>query len=473
MSLPKVYARRCIATAIALSIFGSQPGFAQAERQAPFIESHMVFPSSSLELLGLKPVMTVPSGAADRPLDPASSVHDLVVEALIYSLEVQSGQLTSEAAGTSAEVARRALMPRIDATLSNGANLYRTTTQPNTSALFRTDATLVAKQSLWDYGARSEVKRRGSLHQASVADSTGTSLRVSADLISAYLEVVRNRATVDITNDYERTLKRLIDYLRKRTEAGASSQADLDRVRGREEGARSRGLEATAGLAAAGFALKRQLGRVPDQIAIPASIDLKLPGSAELAFSEASANSPELMSARAQLDALGHEYQALRGRFMPKVELELGNARSRNASGTRGATNDIKAMVVMSMSLYASGADDLEMKASAQKRSALHSRIQHAERVLRQDLDVAYSAIDAIHQRLAPAARELEANARVAKTYDEQLLLGGRSLLDLLDAYQRLYEARLGTLQLVILDAQQKYNVVRLLGRIDQLKSGG
>lgn len=443
-----------------------------ADLRTPVLESQSVFPKIALDLLGVNPVLALVADGRQIASSEAASVSSLVREAIDYSLEYRAATESAMASKYSAEVAFRALLPRVDVTVGTGANLYRTTTQPNTTTLNRTDATLMARQSLWDPALRAEVGRKESLRKASDFDSEGAGLRVSAELIAAYLEVVRNRATVDITNDYESTLKRLIDYLRKRADAGATSQADLDRVRGREEGAKSRALEARAGMAAAGFALRRQLGRVPDAISLPASVDMKLPGDIETAFNEASAASPDLKAARAQLEALGYEYKALRGRFLPKFELELSNARSQNASGTPGRTNDLKAMVMMSMSLFASGADDLEMKASAERRAALFSRSMHAERVLKQDLEVAYSTVDAIRQRMEPAVKELEANMRVAKTYDEQLLLGGRTLLDLLDAYQRLYESRLGLLQLVVVDAQQKYNLVRLLGRLEQLRSG-
>lgn len=224
-------------------------------------------------------------------------------------------------------------------------------------------------------------------------------------------------------------------------------------------------------MAAASLALKRQVGRVPEAVQLPVEQDLWLPSNADEAVNEAIVNSPALRAARAQIDALEQEREAVKGRFHPRVELEVSNARTRNASGSNGQTNDVKAMFNVTMNLFSSGADRLEMDAAAMRRASLVSRTMHAERVLRQDIEVAYSAIDAIQQRLVPTVEELAATARVAKAYDEQLLLGGRNLLDLLDAYQRLYEARLGLLNLVVADAQQKYTVVNLLGRLHQLQA--
>lgn len=458
-----------VAAALAVSL-GSAGAWAQSATPER-LDRNAVFPRLALDLLGIKTILSVDTAKA--PGSQPVALHDLVNEALGYSLELQAARESTDAAMSSTEVARRSLMPRVDASLGTGANQYRSTSQPNSPVLQRSDMSITARQPIWDPALRAEVGRKASLEQATGYDSESAALRISGELVTAYLEVIRNRATVDITTDYEQTLKRLIAYLRKRAEGGASSIADLDRVKGREEGAKSRAIEARAGLAAASFALRRQLGRIPGEIALPVSIDMRLPESLDTAFGEASASSPDLRSARAQLDALSYELDGLRGRFMPKVELEVSNAQTRNASGTVGRTNDKKVMLTATMALWTSGADSLEMRASAQRRSALLSRTMHAERILRQDLEVAFSTLDAVRERINPAVLELEANARVARTYDDQLLLGGRSLLDLLDAYQRLYESRLGLLQLVVVDAQQKYNLVRLLGRLEQLKSPG
>ena len=447
----------------------SQPAEAQAPAQDR-LDRNKVFPRYAMDLLGLQPVLAVGPGRAEASATPAP-LHALVNEAITYSLEFRAARETEEAAGSSSEIARRGLMPRVDASVATGENQYRSTSQPFSPVLHRSDMSITATQPLWDPSLRAEVGRKASLSQASAHDVESTGLRVSSETIAAYLEVIRNRATVDITSDYELTLKRLIRYLRTRAEGGATSQSDLDRVRGREEGTRSRALEARAGLAAATFALRRQLGRVPEAVALPVEANLRLPFDVEEAFGEAAASSPDLKSARAQLDALSYEYQGLRGRFMPKIVLEASSARTQNASGTLGHTNDKKLMVLATMSLWSSGADSLELKASSQRRNALLSRTLHAERILRQDIEVAYATVDAIRQRMEPAVLELEANARVAKTYDDQLLVGGRTLLDLLDAYQRLYESRLGLLQLMVTDAQQKFNLVRLMGRLEQLRS--
>jgi len=61
----------------------------------------------------------------------------------------------------------------------------------------------------------------------------------------------------------------------------------------------------------------------------------------------------------------------------------------------------------------------------------------------------------------------MEANGRVAATFEEQYLAGTRQLLDLLDAYERLYQSQTELVTMMISEIQAAYLLRRQMGELD------
>jgi adhesin transport system outer membrane protein len=80
--------------------------------------------------------------------------------------------------------------------------------------------------------------------------------------------------------------------------------------------------------------------------------------------------------------------------------------------------------------------------------------------------------LDSIAPRLDSTLVELSANRKVVSAYREQLFAANRSLLDVLDAYQRLYQSKNDLVALLVAEAQTKLRVAHVTGRLQTLVGG-
>jgi adhesin transport system outer membrane protein len=86
------------------------------------------------------------------------------------------------------------------------------------------------------------------------------------------------------------------------------------------------------------------------------------------------------------------------------------------------------------------------------------------ERKLAQELEAGYVNLEAFDQRFAAARDELTANAAVVKAFQEQMTGANRTLLDVLDAYQRFHQSKLDILQLAVGETQTQLRIAHLTG---------
>jgi outer membrane protein TolC len=74
--------------------------------------------------------------------------------------------------------------------------------------------------------------------------------------------------------------------------------------------------------------------------------------------------------------------------------------------------------------------------------------------------------LEASGQRYSAVRDELESNAKVVAAFRAQMLGSNRSLLEVLDAFQRLHQSRLDLTQSLVSEAQSQLRVAHLTGSL-------
>jgi adhesin transport system outer membrane protein len=219
--------------------------------------------------------------------------------------------------------------------------------------------------------------------------------------------------------------------------------------------------------------LERLTGLAPRALTLAfGATVLRVPQDRNAAAEIALSHNPELAASHIEIEAAEEDRKAQRGRLLPKLAMELSHATSTNAGGTEGKIRDNRAMLVFSAQLYNGGSNWAQVDAAAARRDELVAKATNVERKLVQELEVAYANLDASAVRFAAVRDELDANTKVVTAFRKQLLGANRQLLDVLDAYQRLYQSRLDMTQALISEAQSQLRVAHLTGTIHQLVPG-
>lgn len=416
----------------------------------------------------------------ETPEEARSSSRDLGELTLVaamrgavgYSLEAKAAGVRVEAARQTERAALGQILPRIDAKYSIGQAQFKSTGRPPPDWMERSDSTVSMRQPLLNYGALRTWQQQRHLVEAAEQRRVNTDSSTALEASTAFLAAYQAQLTIEFGREYATMLTDLERYVSARASSGATSPADADRVRARVANTQAILSEARATLLSSLGNLRRLLGGLPDRLSIGGLPPKIAPMALETAAVEAIAANPELQAGRRDIVAASVERDAVRGRFLPTVDLEISQLEFRNASGSPGQQQDKRAMLIMTVPIFTGGGDLATYRALAAKQAEQEFLVGHAERRLRFELENAFSILDSISPRLDSTLIELSANRKVVTAYREQLFAANRSLLDVLDAYQRLYQSKNDLVALLVSEAQTKLRVAHVTGRLHALVSG-
>ena len=453
----------------------SPPGAPPPQLAAPPLPESIVALRLS-DIAGLERVEVDPTlePMRDQTRLEQADVRTSIERALAISDELAGAQARSLAQRFQIDVATGALRPRVDLRMAYGTENSRPSARIDpdagtplaSSTHSRDDSSLVLRQPLYDAGATSERDRQRALLGSSESGVAAARDQVAVDAATAHLDVLQFSLASVFARSYRVELEKLFAQVNARVEAGGASPAEAERVKARAINARSSVIEASGSLESALLSYRRLVGAVPGSIPTD---DVLSPSSLpplEQALARARAENPGLASLRANQRAIEAEVEAARARLRPRLELEVGNYRTRGASGADGTTNEARAMLVLSWNLLSGGSDVAAANAAAARLDENRFRIRDAERRLDDALRISYNTLDAVSRRALSVREEFIANQRVIDAFRTQLLSGNRQLLDVLDAEQRLYQSRVELLRLTVLQASLTLQALRQIGLI-------
>jgi len=83
---------------------------------------------------------------------------------------------------------------------------------------------------------------------------------------------------------------------------------------------------------------------------------------------------------------------------------------------------------------------------------------------LEESVRVGFAALNSANAQIDAMGQAVEANTKVVSAFEEQYASGGRQLLDLLDAYERLYQAQSELARLLVSEATAGFLIRRQMG---------
>jgi adhesin transport system outer membrane protein len=388
----------------------------------------------------------------------AKSLNEAVAAALSSHPQVLAAEAAARAARLDVDQARGGYFPSLDVNLGGGRE---TTESPQLKALGTGSATLSRReagvtltQKLFDgFATRSEVERqnaRVSFSEARVADARET---VALRVVEVYLEILKNQQLVKLARDNIASHLQTLQKVQQRVKGGVSQRVDLQQIEARVALARSTLTAREGRLREAEVNYQRAVGEAPRDLR-----DLKLqPGSlvkdgaidseklaqtVKAATETALARNPNIAAADAEVSAAEAAKKGANAALMPRLNLELGANRNRNISGIEGDFNNETAMVVMRWNLFRGGADQAQEKASAERYMGARDTATDARRQVEERVGVALHAKATSEERLAFLEQHVKSSTEALQSYQAQLDLGRRSLLDVLNAESELFTAR-------------------------------
>jgi len=281
---------------------------------------------------------------------------------------------------------------------------------------------------------------------------------------------------VIFTQQYKANLDKLSERMKDRVSGGGASGVELERIKSRSTTAASAIDEARSEDHAAVVEFHRLTGVMPLGLQIPASLMPAIPTTVDEVLEASLRAYPELRQAEDDSHAADSGIGKAFSNLLPKLAVEYTDTRTWNAGGaafeTLGATsviypytNDRRVMGVFTWTLNG-GVDFGEGMASlARARIASYHAIDVRQR-LEESIRVSYDALNSEYMRFQNTSQALEANQKVTVAFEQQYLAGSRQLLDLLDAYERLYSSQTELVRVMVAEANAGFQLRRSMGEL-------
>jgi len=413
-------------------------------------------PSPLVHAVGLA-VLVLTGTLAAPPVD-AQTLKQAVETTIQSNPQVTSTAALVRAAREDLTQARSGFLPSIDV----GAGVGREHSDiPQTRALGqggvsldRQEAGITLTQRLFDGNAtRSEVQRQAARLDAATGRLSDTRETIALRVAEAYLEVLKNRELLRLA---EENLKAHLETQEKvglRVKAGVSQRADLQQAQGRVALARSVVSARAGGVRTAEASYVRLTGATPGDLTPPETPpaglvragtvdDTAVTRAIRQGVDTAVGGNPALAVANAELSAADAALAGAKSPFMPRINLELAANRNRNIAGTAGDVNNELAMLTMRWNLFRGGADSAQERALAERKFAAKDSVASTRRDVEERVAVAIHRKATSEERLAYLQEHVTYSGDVLRSYQQQLELGRRTLLDVLNAENELFGAR-------------------------------
>ncbi|RKR06871.1 adhesin transport system outer membrane protein [Kushneria sinocarnis] len=327
---------------------------------------------------------------------------------------------------------------------------------------------ITLSQLIWD-GNRTVNRIRQANDEADYQrwQTASAANQIALSTVQAYLEVLLNQQLVELAERNVEQHQRTAADIRRRSEAGAGTTTDTSQVEGRLARARASLVAARNNLEDARSAYIRLVGEAPGQLRLPETVDMTaIPEDLERVMAMATANNPLLIATRESVQAAGHEVAAERGDFLPSFNVEASRLTSRDYDFEGSDADDWKAELVMRYNLYRGGSDLAELRARDHALEAVRHDSDRALREVRDELRLAWNARDYLRNELPYLEQHVDASEQTRTNYRKQFDIGRRTLLDLLDSENEVYDARRARLQAEFDLRRARYRLLAVTGQL-------
>ncbi|MBW2520428.1 MAG: TolC family outer membrane protein [Deltaproteobacteria bacterium] len=406
--------------------------------------------------------------------DTKVMLSDTVITALEYSPQLDVLQNNESAITHERDRAYGGYYPAVDLTFGYGAEAHsdeftRSEQSGDIDHNFydRLEASIRLSQLIYD---GKETKSLVGIEDAKL-DSAGfrtfdNAEAIALDAIIAHFEVNRQRQLVALAEQNVQDHQNILGDLQERQEGGAGSIADVDQTQARLARAFASLAETEGGLRAAEANYMRIVGKLPGDLEnyfVPKEF---VPTSLESAIQATLQNNPKIKALGANVVEAEQRVELSRSSFLPKAYAELSSSYEDQVESSETYEQNNQAMLRLRWNLFNGGSDIADRKASsARKMQAIASRKDQMDVVV-EETRATWAELDASRKQVVAFGDAVTYNQKTLDSYIKQFNVGQRTLLDVLDARNELFQS---SGLLVTAQANEVIAIERLLALSGQL----
>jgi outer membrane protein len=293
------------------------------------------------------------------------------------------------------------------------------------------------QQPIFDgFGTVAGTSEAENLVQAGRAQLTSTEQTVLLSAVTAYMNVVRDAALLDLNRSNEKVLEAQLEATQARFDVGELTRTDVAQAQASLQGAIAARIQAEGQLTASQAIYRQVIGDEPVDVKMPTETPA-LPSSRDESVA-LSRGTPDVRSAEFQERAAKDDIDVQFSDLLPTVSVEGSYQRQVDLGGPDSEVDVGSVIGQVTIPLYQAGAPDSRVRQSKQRYMQQRRLTDEALRAAEQTAVNAWAELQTVIAQTQSFEEQVRANKIALEGVRQEQEVGARTILDVLDAQQAL-----------------------------------
>lgn len=311
----------------------------------------------------------------------------------------------------------------------------------------------------------SETNNARNLVAAGRANLIETEQTVLLEAVTAYINVVRDRAILSLRENNVRVLEQERQATADRFDVGELTRTDVAQADSRLAQAVSERTEAQGSLNSSNANYVEVIGTIPGDLVRP-SLPVGLPGFEEEAVAQAKTNNPSVVAQGFTERAVRSSVELIAGELLPTLSVDGKVLKNKDVLAADTVTTEQSVTINLNVPLYQSGSVYSRIRAAKQSANQSLLRLAEEERQAQESARQSWADLASASSRIVSGEAEIAAQEIAFEGVQQEAQVGSRTVLDVLDAEQELLDSRVDLVVAQRDEIVAAYKLLQAVGRL-------
>jgi outer membrane protein len=375
----------------------------------------------------------------------ADTLREALVSAYQTNPTLTAQRQTLEVTDAEVAIAKAAGRPQVSATVG----LNRAITQNGILETGKGPNVTVGAQvsyPLFNGGrVRNSVRAAETRVLAGRATLTAVEGDVFTNAVAAYMDVIRDRAIVELNQNNVKVLRTNLEATRDRFQIGDLTRTDVAQSEARLQLGFAQLATAQGNATASEATYRQQIGHPPGTLAPPPPLP-PLPATADEAVRIALASNPDLVSIAQEEIASGYDVNVERASRLPTLSATAGADYARSLGHTPGGLSnsgsDTTIGLATTIPIFQGGLPAARIRQAQAQQGQLREQVVGTERAIVQQTRAAFANYQAAQEAIQAQTVAVQANELALEGNRAEQTVGTRTIIEVLNAEQDLLNSQ-------------------------------
>lgn len=294
---------------------------------------------------------------------------------------------------------------------------------------------------------------------------------VLLNTVTAYSNVLRDIAVLDLNKNNEAVLLRQLEATKDRFEVGELTRTDVSQAEARYAKATADRIQSESDLESSRANYKNLVGDLPVDLTTPQQLG-DLPTSAEETLEKASKNNPEFLAAYYDEVAAVENIDQTAGQLLPELNLVASSTTSLESSSQGSRSEDNRIGLTLTVPFYQQGSVYSKVREAKQTAAEKRMDMEQARRDAIESAHAGWEGYIATKAQIQSYLAQIRAAEVALDGVQREAAVGSRTVLDVLDAEQELLDAKVSLVRAQRNELVAVYELKQAIGDLTADKLG-